>query len=84
MAVGSLDKQGDLIYKACLGQFILSFLRGVGKDFREALSGLSHIYCAGILITTSLSQGYILGGDLGARKASRTHIARTGEQGRGC
>lgn len=55
----------------------------VVKDYKEALTGFSHIHCVGVLNCTSLSQGRVLGAASG-RGEGKLHfrIPWAGEGGK--
>lgn len=50
------------------------------KVYEEDLTGRSHIYHAGVLNTTSPSQGYVLGANSVSRKGKQNHIPSRGEE----
>ena len=49
-------------------EWIPASARHILKVYKEALSRFSHIYCVGVLNTTSLPQGYILRATSGSGK----------------
>ena len=57
--------------------------RQIVEVYMEALTGFSHVYCAGVLNTTYCRKAVSSEQPLGVGKASRTHISRTGEGMRG-
>lgn len=65
MVSGSFNQQRELTYEASLGQpqdkWIPTPVYQILKVCKETLTGFSHVYCASVLNTTSLSQSYDLG-----------------------
>lgn len=59
------NKQRELTCEVCFGhqqeEWIPTPAGQILRVDKEALTGFSHVYCAGILNTTSLFQGCVLG-----------------------
>ena len=53
------------------------------KVYTEDLTGLNHIYHAGVLNTMSLSQGYVLGTASGSGKDKCNSHSKDGGEGEG-
>ena len=70
---GSFNKQRKLLHKACLSQQQHEWITTPAlqnlKVYKEALTGLIHIHCVGVLNGTSASQGCVLGEDSGSGKS---------------
>lgn len=69
---GSLNKERELTRKAYLGwqqeKWIRTSTHQILKTYKEVLTGVSHVYLAGVFSTTSLSQGRVLGTASGERE----------------
>lgn len=81
MVGGGFTKQKQLTYGACTGQqdeWIPAPTIQILKVYKEALTGFSHIYHAGVANTTSLSQGHDLGAASGSRRGKSTQFPTQG------
>lgn len=70
----SFSKQRELAFKACLGwqdEWIPTPTCQILKAYKQTLPGVSHVSHAGVLNTTSLSQGCVLGAASESRRGKQ-------------
>lgn len=83
---GSFNKQREFTHEVCFGwqqdEWIFVPAHQILKFYKEALTELIQVYCAGVLNTTSLSQGYVLRAASGSGKGRWNPYTKDREEGK--
>ena len=85
MVGGNFNKQRELPYEAYLeeeqDEWIPATASQILEMHKDPLTGFRHIYCANVLNTTALSQGYLLGTASGSGKDKQNSHSTDGDSG---